>query len=221
MRLEAVGFDLDGTLYPNYRFHLRLLPFLMRRTPLLLSMGHARAELRRPGRPAAGTDFYRQQAELAAGRLGLEPERLQTLFDEEIYRAWPPIFSHVRPRRGVREAILRLRAAGLKTGLLSDFPLADKLERLGLEGLWDAKICSEEVGRLKPGAEPFLALARALGTEPAAMAYVGNSERYDVAGAADLGMRAVLVARRRPRKSRAQAVFTRFDSLADWLLSQS
>jgi FMN phosphatase YigB (HAD superfamily) len=175
MALTAVGFDLDGTLYPNHRFWVRLLPFLARGMPLLLSMGKARDKLR-----AGGHDghFYSVQAELASRHLKRPAHEVRELIDEKIYRGWEPLFSRVRPRRGVREEVLALKAAGLKVGILSDFPIGNKLDLLGLGGIWDALVCSEEVGKLKPAPEPFLALAAALGADPEDMAYVGNSLRH-------------------------------------------
>jgi len=211
MAITAVGFDLDGTLYPNHRFWVRLLPFLARGAPLLLSMGKARDKLR-----AGGHDghFYSVQAELASRHLKRPADEVRELIDEKIYRGWEPIFSRVRPYRGVREEVLALKAAGIKVGILSDFPIGNKLDRLGLGGIWDALVCSEEVGKLKPAPEPFLALAAALSADPADMAYVGNSERYDVAGSAAVGMRPVLIAQRKPKATKALVVARGFRGLA-------
>jgi FMN phosphatase YigB (HAD superfamily) len=211
MALTAVGFDLDGTLYPNHRFWVRLLPFLARGMPLLLSMGKARDKLR-----AGGHDghFYSVQAELASRHLKRPAHEVRELIDEKIYRGWEPLFSRVRPRRGVREEVLALKAAGLKVGILSDFPIGNKLDLLGLGGIWDALVCSEEVGKLKPAPEPFLALAAALGADPEDMAYVGNSERYDIAGSAAVGMRPILIASRGSKNSEARIVARSFRGLA-------
>ncbi len=215
MAIKAVGFDIDGTLYPNYRLWVRIFPSLLGNLRLLLSMGSARDRLRSERHEGR---FYAVQAELASRRLNRPAHEVLELLEERFYRGWEPAFSRVRPYTGVREEVLALKAAGLKVGVLSDFPIRGKLERMGLAGIWDAEICSEEVGRLKPAAEPFLALARALGTEPGEMAYVGNSERYDVAGAGAAGMRTILIAPRGARSSRADAVIRGFPGLASRVL---
>jgi putative hydrolase of the HAD superfamily len=47
LKFSAVAFDLDGTLYPNYRLNIRLLPFLCGHWPLVAALGRARKIIRR------------------------------------------------------------------------------------------------------------------------------------------------------------------------------
>ena len=72
-KFDAVAFDVDGTLYPNYRFYRRLLPFIVRETAFLLAFGKARSIIRAARDKAAGllelppdASFYRIQAGLMA-----------------------------------------------------------------------------------------------------------------------------------------------------------
>lgn len=218
MPIRAVGFDIDGTLYPNYRFHLRALPIILADLPLLLSMGKARDELRARRRDGP---FYQLQAEIASRHYGRPADEVRRLLDERIYRAWEGIFSRVKPYSGVRRAVETLRGAGLRTGVLSDFPASAKLERLGLSGLWDCVLCSEEVGQLKPAADSFLALSRALGVPPAEILYVGNSPAYDVAGAKAAGMMAACISARRRSVPGADLVFSSYRELTPWILARS
>ncbi len=217
MAIRAVGFDIDGTLYPDYRFHTRVLPVLIPNFRLLLSMGRARRELRDTAHP--GT-FYQIQAELAARHLRRPSAEVRALFDERIYRAWEPIFARIKIHPHVRETIEGLRSRGLKLGILSDFPVEAKLKHLGLGGLWDCVLCSEEVGRLKPAPEPFLALAQGLGVEPQEMIYVGNNPAYDVKGAKAVGMVAACISRRRRRIPGADFVFSSYRELESWIYTQ-
>lgn len=220
MPIRAVGFDIDGTLYPNYRFHARVLPVILSDLPLLLSMGKARDELR-AGRHA-GRPFYQAQAELAVRhyRRKRTAEEMRDLLDERVYRAWEPIFARVKPFAHARRTILGLREKGYRVGVLSDFPAERKLELLGLSGLWDAVLCSEEVGRLKPAPEPFLALAEALGSRPGEILYVGNSPAYDVAGAKAAGMMAACVSRRGKTIPGADLSFSSYRQLEAWILGR-
>ena len=64
---------------------------------------------------------------------------------------------------------------------------------MGIAGFWDAALCSEEIGALKPDRRPFDRLAAALGCGPERILYVGNSRGYDVLGAKRAGMQAALV----------------------------
>jgi putative hydrolase of the HAD superfamily len=189
-KFQAVAFDLDGTLYPNWNFYRLLLPFLMRELPLLRAMGRARTILRREG-PAG--DFYENQARLMAESLGADPQVIREKTERLIYRGWEPFFRQVACFPHLQETLAVFRGKGLKLGVLSDFPAAQKLENLGLGGFWDAVICSEETGALKPHPRPFLALAEALGFPPEEILYAGNSAAYDVAGAKALGMGAALI----------------------------
>jgi putative hydrolase of the HAD superfamily len=188
--LDAVAFDLDGTLYPDYRLFIRLVPFLFRDARLLWAMGKARKALRKetPEGP-----FYETQSRLMAGFLREDPRKVRERTDRLVYRGWESLFKGIRPYGGVRETLEAFRGAGLKLGLLSDFPPEKKLEYLGLGGIWDAVLCSENSGRLKPDPRPFGDLARGLGLSPRRILYVGNSLSYDMCGARKAGMRTALI----------------------------
>jgi putative hydrolase of the HAD superfamily len=77
---------------------------------------------------------------------------------------------------------------GLKTAVMSDFPIGEKLKYFGMEDIWDVKISSEESGYLKPDRRPFLLLSARLGMKPEEIIYVGNSYTYDVLGSKNVGM---------------------------------
>jgi putative hydrolase of the HAD superfamily len=112
-----------------------------------------------------------------------------------VYRHWENQFSRIRLFPAVRETLTAFREAGLKLGLLSDFPPVRKIALLGLEGYFDVLLSTEETGRLKPDGIPFAALARAMDLKPAQILYVGNSYRYDAAGALEAGMGSALIKR--------------------------
>jgi putative hydrolase of the HAD superfamily len=197
-KLEAVAFDLDGTLYPNYRLNLRLIPFVLREFPFVLALGRARKQLRGKGRPRApllpGEDYYDAQARLMAAQLG-NPDRgeIKEKVERLIYRGWASHFTRIKLYPHVRETLDKLRRAGLKLALLSDFPPEEKLKALGLADVWDLVLCSEVLGALKPDPLPFECLARGLGLAPSRILYVGNSLAYDVRGALNAGLQAALI----------------------------
>jgi putative hydrolase of the HAD superfamily len=226
-RFDAVGFDLDGTLYPNYRLNLRLLPFILRDIPLFLALGKARAILHgKGGLPPrfssgdGGEEFYGFQARLMAPLLKAGPAAVREKTERLIYRGWEPLFKNIAPFPGVRDCLAGIRAGGRKLGLLSDFPPEKKLENLGLGGFWDAVLCSELTGSLKPAALPFAELARRLGCPPERILYVGNSLRYDVRGAKQAGMKAALISWPFKRSCpEADFVFSDYRKLARFVLS--
>ncbi|MDR2470822.1 MAG: HAD family hydrolase [Treponema sp.] len=196
--IRAVAFDLDGTLYPNYRLFFRLIPGLCAHPRFFRTFARVRRELHRRGADRAGPpfpSFYDEQAVLMAELLGEDPGAIRQKTETLVYRGWEEFFKNIALFPHVRETLEALRGAGLKTALLSDFPPARKIALLGLEGLFDALLSSEETGALKPSALPFAALERALGIEAPAVLYVGNSPRYDAAGARGAGMRTALLRR--------------------------
>lgn len=194
-RFDGIAFDLDGTLYPNYRLNIRIIPLLLRLKEFLLlwAMGSARSRIRANPEAYPQQGFYETQARLMAEILKEKPEVVQEKVAALIYRGWEPLFTCIAPFTGVRETLAALKNAGFTLGLLSDFPPETKLANMGLDGFWDTVLCSEVIGRIKPHPLPFLELARTMGLPPERILYVGNSIRYDINGAKGAGMKAALV----------------------------
>ena len=201
--ISAVAFDLDGTLYPNYRLYIRLLPFLLRHWRLLAAFGKARNIIRQEQEQSPpdqlvwlqdkAIGFHEYQAGLTANLLREQPDRIQEKIDTLIYRGWEPHFAKIKLFPHVRELLEALKTAGFRLGLLSDFPLQAKLKHLDITGYWDTALCSENSGALKPAARPFADLAEALQCPPEQILYVGNNRRYDAAGAKRAGMKTALI----------------------------
>ena len=227
MKFAAVAFDLDGTLYPNYRLVLRIIPFLLKDQSLLRALDKARIKLRDSG--AYGPDFYDTQARLMAEILGQPEEKVKEKTERLIYRGWEPHFKKIKLFPYVRETLDVFRKKGIKMGLLSDFPPETKLKNLKIDGYWDTVICSEITGRLKPDPASFLEMAGKMGTAPEKTLYVGNSVSYDVAGAARAGMKTALIrpgilhrARRKTGRSEdspPDLTFFDYRQLRDYVLS--
>jgi putative hydrolase of the HAD superfamily len=112
-----------------------------------------------------------------------------------------------------------MKKSGLKLAVLSDFPLGGKLACLRLAGMWDAELCSEEIGALKPHRLPFLRLAESLDLPPERILYVGNNPKYDIAGAKNAGMKTALRCFCPTlRGQKADFAFNDYRSLQDYVL---
>jgi putative hydrolase of the HAD superfamily len=193
-KFDGVAFDLDGTLYANYQFYARILPFLIKEFPLILAWGRARSVIRKTNVSSLSVeDFYEKQAALMGKYLGKEPGPLRARHEALVYRGWEDIFKRIPLFPYLPETLREFRAAGLRLGVLSDLPPDRKLENLGLSGVWDAQLCSELSGGLKPNKTPFLALAGEMGLLPERILYVGNSVSYDVLGSKSAGMKSALI----------------------------
>jgi putative hydrolase of the HAD superfamily len=205
--IRGVAFDLDGTLYANYKLNIRLVPFVFRHWSLLGAFAGVRGLLHKAKEPRAGEkshlplilesadSFYDTQAALLADRLKIDPESAKEKISRLIYRGWEEYFARIKPFPHVAETLSFLKTLGLRLGLLSDFPPRRKLELLGLGGLFDAVFSTEELGALKPDPAPFKKLAAAMGLLPQEILYVGNSPHYDIFGAKRAGMKTALLRR--------------------------
>jgi putative hydrolase of the HAD superfamily len=183
------------------------------------------ASLETSGGSLLGESFYERQARYMGEILKADPAFLIKRTEALIYRGWEPLFRKVKLFPHALETLKAFREREIKLGLLSDFPPETKLEFLGLPGLWDAVLCSETVGRLKPDPLPFRKLAEAMGLPPEKILYVGNSFSYDVEGAQSAGMKAAWVCTwKKPgtawaeRARRADFVFFDYRQLRDYVL---
>jgi len=194
--IDAIAFDIDGTLYPNWGLYRRLGPFLLSSARFLVCFGKVRKEIRiwqetHPGE--SHRDFFGWQASLMAPYLGLSTAESQKLIDEKIYEGWKPLFTRVKPFPHLDGTFRVMKQAGLKIGLLSDFRPDQKGDIWGLAPQCDVIIGSEVSGALKPSPVPFKALAAALGVKCERILYVGNSVRSDVQGASAVGMKTACI----------------------------
>jgi putative hydrolase of the HAD superfamily len=225
---DAAAFDLDGTLYPNYRLYILLIPFILKEHRLLRALGTARKRMR-TNAVHAGSDFYDTQAGIMGEILHIDRKTVKEQTEQRIYRGWEGLFTRIKLYPQVIQCLTRLKNARLKLGILSDFPLEAKLKNLGLSGFFDAAVCSETVGALKPHPAPFLALAQALACPPDRILYVGNSPAYDIAGAKNAGMSAALISpffkkskkNKKNQRDNADFIFSRYQKLCDYVLGRN
>lgn len=192
--LEAIGFDIDGTLYPAYRLNLQVIPFCLIHPFLMIKFGEVRKKLHNGGKVE---DFFTEQANLLSGKLGKDPEKVKLLLDKLIYKGWIEKYKKVKLYPGVKNLLEECRNRGLKTGILSDFLPGEKLTNWGIENLIDVALGSEETNALKPSEIPFLTFAERLGVSPDKILYVGNNERLDCLGAKKAGMKTALISRKK------------------------
>ena len=195
--------------------YLASIPFFASRAALVLQFRQVRKDLRKV-RPV--DDLYTAQSRMLASARRCEPDEATDVINRRIYRDWEQVLSVVPAFPGVRRTVERLKEAGIKLGVMSDFPIGGKLEKLGLEDLWDAEVAAEEVGFLKPNPEPFRAVLDALEEAPEETLYVGNNYAYDVEGARAVGMRTAHLSLAPPADSKADFTFFRYARLAEWIL---
>jgi len=224
--IEGVAFDLDGTLYPNYRLNIKLVPFFLKEWRLLIAFGKAREIIRKEQENSVPlqSGFYEHQAEITAEILGTSPQTVKEKIDRLIYKGWETHFKNIKLFKYAAQTLAAFREAGLKLGLLSDFPPETKLEYLKLSGIWDAVLCSEQCGALKPHPLSFTELAAAMSLPCEKILYVGNSRPYDVEGARRVGMKTAwikspLAAGAGKKKPAPDFTFSDYRKLYDFMLN--
>ena len=193
--LEAVLFDWGGTLTPWHAVD-----------PVAEARALAAAVLD----ASSDAHLHLQVANQAVWARSTGAQRSATLadvfteaglaHDESLltaYRAfWEP---HTRTDPDVPELLRRLRADGLRTGVLSNtvWPRAwheEVFARDGVLELLDGAVYTSEVPWTKPSPEAFRAAAAAVGVaDPTQCVFVGDRLFDDIWGASQVGMRTVLV----------------------------
>lgn len=187
MTPRAVVFDLDGTLAVPDRDH-----------QTLLTEAADAADAPRLSR----TEYLRAHREAVAGETRAPIfERLLENGDppaEAVARAYrEAINDALEPVDGVESLVGDLtNGLGYRVGVLTDGPpraQRSKLERLGWTDRFDATLVTGEIDTRKPDPVTFETICDWLEVEPTNAAYVGDDPEADIAGAADVGMRAVQV----------------------------
>jgi len=118
---------------------------------------------------------------------------------KEIYDDWAE-HRHFELYDDVEDALRRLQANGLRLGLISNShrPLRSFGSHFGLEGLLTVTISSYDHGFMKPHPSIFERALREMGVSAPEAVMVGDSLAHDVAGARQVGMTGILLARNGP-----------------------
>jgi len=101
------------------------------------------------------------------------------------------MFRGMRPSEPMVAAVRDARAAGIRTGLVSNSWSTSHYDRDLLRELFDAVVISAEVGMHKPQPEIYLLAAERLGQRPSSCVFVDDL-RENCAGAEAVGMTAIL-----------------------------
>ncbi len=144
-------------------------------------------------RTAPLSDFFEYQARLLAEEMNLTSVEAKAKMEKYIYNGLRPFFKWVPSFKGVYETFKKLREAGYRLAMLSDFPPEQKGKIWGLKDFCELVLGTESIGALKPSKYPFGIMSMALNVAPEKILYVGNSLKYDVRGARNAGMRTAII----------------------------
>lgn len=219
MAVKALGFDIDGTLYPNWMMILAGVPTIIIRPSLFLAFGRARRALRKNPETSSDLPFRERQAYVISEFINKDPKKIKAHLERDFYSLWEKSFRIIKPFHGMKEALLELTEQGYPLGALSDFPVGDKLSILGVEKLFSCAVSAEDAGYLKPHREPFMLLSEALGFPPEEILYIGNSYSKDILGAKAAGMKTALITNRPEIRPETDIQFRHYRELSSRISS--
>ena len=225
LMIQAIAFDIDGTLYSQADFTIRSFGFFVAHARTMLAFRSVRKELhaisasKNPEQSILSSiskthtnintsmstsstniegkeNFFELQAALLGKKIAKSQSETKQWIETHIYQGWKKIFKKISPYENAVQSIQLLKQAGYKIGLLSDFPPEQKGDIWGLAPLCDAIVGSEYCNALKPSPIPFLELSKRLQVPCEHVLYVGNSYKYDVLGAKAVGMKTALICKK-------------------------
>ena len=214
-KIQAVLFDVDGTLYPNFKMYIISVLFFIRHPHIARCFQRVRRKIRKIDNI---NNFHQEQARLMAEDLGIDEAQASDVLDKYIYGQFVDMFSWIKPYKVIKTVLHDFRSAGLKLGVISDFPVKKKLSFLELDEYWDIVMSADEMGFLKPKKETFLRTSEMLNIPPGKIIYVGNHYLYDIIGADGAGMITAHFSRRKRSESKADFTFSSYMDLRDFVL---
>ena len=188
--IKAVLFDLDNTL----------IDFLKMKK---LSCEAAIDAMIKAGLNINHDDGIKSIYELY-GKHGMEEKtifqkfliKLNKKIDYKILAAGIVAYRRVRsgllePYPNVKSVLLKLKAKGLKLGIVTDAARLKawiRLESMSLSGYFDVIVTFEDTGQRKPSKLPFKAALKLLNLKPKECLMVGDWPERDIKGARAVGM---------------------------------
>jgi len=191
VRLRAVLFDLDGTLYD--------------RDAVILRVAHEQADVFRSRLGEADRDRliartlmlddhgYARRVDVYRTLLADLPVDAQLARDLEAH-FWDCYCRHCEVSDDTVRTLGALRASGRKLAVVTNGPVewqSRKLRTLGLTECFDEIVISDAVGVAKPDPRIFALALDRLGVEAGEAMFVGDHPEIDVAGARAAGLVAV------------------------------
>ncbi len=216
LRIRALIFDLDGTLYTQGPVRRRMFQRLLaahwnqpiqglRTLRALQSYRRAQEHLR--DSPKDPVDLAASQLLAACRECGMDRNALAQLVDHWMDRNPLDLLLAAR-KEGVVEILELGRRRGWKLAVLSDYPADQKLAAMGIREYFDAVVCAQDpaVGRFKPDPRGLLETLRRIEVEAGEALYIGDRAEVDGEAASRAGMACAVIGAPGRRKHAANLV---------------
>lgn len=189
LNIEALIFDLDGTLYDKKNIVLNTLKSHWKEIPILHATNRLRKSLKGvdfENSEAFHETFYRQIARSAGRRTSTIEHWYQKKFYPRFIRALKKKYK----ARNNLVALLEKLQGVIPMAVFSDYSyVPERLHALKIPQKYFSFMAgSEEYGVLKPSARPLLEIASRLGVSPGKVLVVGDRVDTDGEAAKKAGM---------------------------------
>lgn len=175
----VICFDLDDTLYKEIDYLKSAY------IEIAESVGHPEAAGRMLDWYQAGENAFKKLIETYGLPVGIA----------DLLKIYREHYPDIHLEEGVKEYLVGLKEDGAKLGLISDgrsLTQRNKIKALGLEGLFDIEIISEEFGSEKPCLKNYQAVKEKF-PERKVFVYVGDNTAKDFFAPNQLGWRTVCI----------------------------
>lgn len=183
LKLKAVVFDMDHTLYDRYETLELIAPMFYKAMKAYISPHVSEKDVARAlieaDREAVYYGWERVHEYLCAGGLYIKNPPFELYRDSLIYG----FENKMVPFEFTDRVLAWCRQEGYKTALITNGMGSfqhKKIKGLGFDKYMDEIIVCGDFGLQKPGLEPFIEMASRLGFPPAQMLYVGDNPWNDV-----------------------------------------
>ncbi len=220
--IKALCFDIDGTFYPKWQTDVYLFLSALAHPIFSARYTKMRQRMRKQDgldiqKPMNLEEFRKKESMLLFGKVLPDYE---DKYKRYLYDPWQKKSTFLKSFPYVKEALLKAKEEGFLLAALSDFPIGNKLNTLGLEGMFDYVASTEDYGFLKPNATPLHEMLKALQLDAREALYTGDSYRKDILGGNGLGMHTCLICKGddKAKAPEADLVLTGWDKFINIVL---
>lgn len=208
-KVKVILLDLDNTLYEYEPVHKKAL----RSSHKILKMNNklsfnkfvkifnlSKSEIHRElsGTASSHNRVLYFQRLIEKTHKTIEPEIILKMYNAY----WDTFLKHIKLEAGVLSTLKEIKKRKRKIIILSDLTAhiqMRKIKKLGLTPYIDFLVTSEEAGREKPHPSMFLLALNKVGVLPQEAIVVGDDLKKDVEGANSLGIKSILLKRKKER----------------------
>jgi HAD superfamily hydrolase (TIGR01509 family) len=204
-QLTALIFDVDGTLYRQGGLRRAMLFKLLLHAVQNIGSSFATFRILREYRRAqevlrethVGGDLAAAQLRIACERSGYAEAIVSRTVARWMEQEPAPLLERFMDP-GLRSFLRAAKGRGLRMGVLSDYPAADKLAAMKLGEFFEVVVSAQDaaVNRFKPHPSGLLEVLRRLGATPPQALYIGDRHDVDAAVARAAGVHCVILGRR-------------------------